>query len=969
MSTPSSLLSKYRSYNYRHVLVMCDSTETATMMLGNTDEGIWAHPEATGKDPLGRFAPVDLGSDHKYCVLIDGATDATFVINQTRWFAATAASATNADKMTSTAVEGSMDIIEPKGVVFMDTIVQCCAALGIDMQSACFMLKTFFTGFGYDEETGDFVDTIGDIAPIMFLVYDVSGSFTEQGGIYHLDFVAMTGGATRLPQFSRIPGTVNLKAAQTLGPTLKALEAEVNRLYKPYFDCVKAQMSAAIKAAGNDPAPIVNSLREVRYYIKYDPDYENYDCSNQVQSVKSDPSCTAPVTLSNMANASIEDILHRVMSCSKKVLEDASKGVGAGDQSIKYEYKIHPSVFTPKDPTQPVQVTYLIERFMRPKEIMKSKQFQYLSQYDKGTASDPIMNETLRKQIIHFEYIYTGKNIDILEFDMKLNMGMAYLQIASMQNSYREQLDSLPNNTKVLGNDAQHIMNRVGKPVPIPVYFGSQVRSKNFKNSLSLIDGGQTAYTMAKHSSLEMAEATMRIVGNTNLLSGIGDYTSPSFHNDRTKNGTISVTKQSPPDREMGGFGVIPSFAHVTVKVPRNNDDIALFSGTDDGTGADYTKDFWFDGYYYIYGIENLFDGGEFTQTLHMIGMPQDGIIDTTSESANQREVNFDKKVVECFSGEAGCGPKAETNTTAPANKVEGGKDTKQAPPVATTADANTVNSSTKQPEDVKGWTNAKPAIKDSITNAAAKTGVSAATLAQMAAIESGFGKNTINPKSTARGTFQIVSGTWTQVVNSGQVPGVPPGTPFSEANDPEKNALVAAVLMKQNQQSVAKVAGVSKPANVSAGDTYLAHFMGVGGASAVIKAEESGNGAKTIKEAYIDKWGAIKGAKIYEAQKKANPTIIKDDTTCSDIRATAASSMAGSKPLASAATKGTPKPATQQPSQQQQQSSALAANPARQQIAVTKDCKDEEQKKQSQVSCDQAKPSTDKNTDFNQHM
>ena len=110
MSTPSSLLSKYRSYNYRHVLVMCDSTETATMMLGNTDEGIWAHPEATGKDPLGRFAPVDLGSDHKYCVLIDGATDATFVINQTRWFAATAASATNADKMTSTAVEGSMDI-------------------------------------------------------------------------------------------------------------------------------------------------------------------------------------------------------------------------------------------------------------------------------------------------------------------------------------------------------------------------------------------------------------------------------------------------------------------------------------------------------------------------------------------------------------------------------------------------------------------------------------------------------------------------------------------------------------------------------------------------------------------------------------------------------------------------------------------------------------------------------------------
>lgn len=961
MSTPASLLSKYRSYNYRHVLVMCDSTETATMLLTNTDEGTWSHP-MTSSGELGAYTPIDLGTDHKYCVLIDGATDATFVINQAKWSAATAAAATNADKMTSTAVEGSMDIIEPKGVVFMDTLVQCCGALGIDMQSACFLLKTFFTGFGYDEDTGDFVDTISDIAPIMFLVYDVTGSFTEQGGVYHMDFVALTGGATRLPQFSRIPGTVNIKAASTLGGTLKAVQTEINRLYDPYFSCVKAQMSASISATGNDPAPVVDSLRRVNYTIRYDPDYENYDCSNQVQSVKSDPSCSSPVTLSNLANASIEDILHRVMSCSKQVLEDASKGVGGGDQAVKYEYKIHPSVYTPKDKSQPVEVIYQIERFMRPKEIMKAKQFQYLSQYDKGTSSDPVLNETLRKQIIQFEYIYTGKNIDILEFEMKLNMGMAYLQIASMSNSYREQLDGLPNTTKVVGNDGQHIMNRVGKPVPIPVYFGSQVRSKNFKNSLSLIDGGQTAYTLAKHSSLEMAEATMRIVGNTNLLSGIGDYTSPMFHKDRSKDGTVSVLKQAPPDRDMGGFGVIPSFAHVTVKVPRNNDDISLFSGTGDGASADYTKDFWFDGYYYIYGIDNVFESGEFTQTLYMIGMPQEGIIDTKSDTANQRELNFDKKVVECFSGEPGCGPKADTNTTVPANKVENGVDTKQPPAVTTKQDANVVTSNTKQPEDVKGWGNAKPVIKDSITNAAAKTGTSSTTLAQMAAIESGFGRATVNPTSTARGTFQIVRGTWDQVVNSGQVPGVPPGTSFSEANDPEKNALVAATLMKQNQRSIARAAGVSDPSKVSAGDTYLAHFMGVGGASAVISADESGKGSITVKQAYINKWGDVKGAKIFESQRKANSSILNENTTCADIRATAATSMASSKPLASAATKGTPKPTSQATNAPTQQTTEVkSTNTPRSNVAVTRDCGAEEQKKQTQQSCDQAKPTTDK--------
>lgn len=958
MSTPASLLSKYRSYNYRHVLIMCDSTETAKMMLMNVDDGTWSHP-TDQEHELGIYAPVTIGPENSYCVLIDGATDASFVINQAKWSAATAGHATKQDKATSVAVEGTLEIVEPKGVVFLDTLVQCCYALGIDMQSACFVLKTIFTGFGYNEDDGDFVDTISDVAPIMFMVTDVTGAFTERGGEYHIEFVAMSGGAARLPQFSRIPGTMNIKAGATLGETVKLITSELERLYNPYFDCVKAQISASVTAAGRDPAPIVDMLRRVKYEIYIDPHYAEYDCSNQVQAVKGDPSCGAPATLSSMANASIEDILHRMMSCSKRVMEDMSKGEGGSDQAIKYEYKIHASVETPANKSQPVLVTYRIDRFMRPKEIMKSTQFQYLTNYDKGTSSDPIMNETLRKQIIQFEYIYTGKNIDILEFDMKLNMGIAYLQIASMSNSYKEQLDGLPNQSKVVANDGQHILNRVGKPVPIPVYFGTQLQSKNFKNSLSMIDGGQAAYTLAKHSSLEMAEANMRIIGNTNLLSGIGDYTSPEYHKERSKNGTISVTNQAPPEKDMGGFGIIPSFARVTVKVPRNNDDISLFSGTGagDGASADYTKDFWFDGYYYIVMIDNVFEGGEFTQMLYMIGMPQEGIINTKSDTANQREVNFDKKVVECFSGNPGCGPKAETNTTVPANKVENGVDTNKPPTAETKQDANSAAASAKQLSDVGGWDKAKPIIRDSIVNAAAKTGTNEVTLAQMAAIESQFGNDTVNPKSSARGTFQIVERTWNDIVESGQVPGVPPGTSFDDANDPEKNALVAAVYVKQNQTQIARWVGVSSVKQVSAGDTYLAHFLGPGGAKAVITTDEAGNGATTVKQAYINTMPKS-GAAKYEKAKKSNPNIIKDTTTVADLRATSAAAMASSKPLASAGTKGTPKVSSTK--MQVPVENKPTVTP-RDNVAVTRDCNAEQQKKQTQQSCDKAKPAFDK--------
>lgn len=956
MSTPSSLLSKYRSYNYRHVLIMCDSTETAKMLLMNVDDGTWSHPVDQGHE-LGIYAPVTIGPENSYCVLIDGATDAAFVINQAKWSAATAGHATQQDKATSVAVEGTLDIVEPKGVVFLDTLVNCCGTLGIDMQSACFVLKTIFTGFGYNENDGDFVDTIGDITPIMFMVTDVTGSFTERGGEYHVEFVAMAGGAARLPQFSRLPGTMNIQAGATLGETVNRITSELERLYNPYFDCVKAQISAAVTAAGRDPAPIVDMLRRVKYEIYLDPHYAEYDCSNQVQAVKGHPSCGSPVTLSSMANASIEDTLHRMMSCSKRVMEDMSKGEGGSDQAIKYEYKIHASVETPANKSQPVLVTYRIDRFMRPKEIMKSTQFQYLTNYDKGTSSDPILNETLRKQIIQFEYIYTGKNIDILEFDMTLNMGMAYLQIASMSNSYREQLDGLPNQSKIVANDGQHVLNRVGKPVPIPVYFGAQLQTKKFKNSLSMIDSGQTAYTLAKHSSLEMADANMRIIGNTNLLSGIGDYTSPEYHKERSKNGTISVTDQAPPEKDMGGFGIIPSFAHITVKVPRNNDDISLFSGMgDDGSSADYTKDFWFDGYYYIVMIDNVFDSGEFTQMLYMIGMPQEGIIDSTSDAAHQREVNFDKKVVECFGGNVGCGPKAETDTTVPANRVVNGVDTNKPPVAETKQDANSASSTVKQVSDVVGWDKAKPLIRHSIVNAAALTGTSETTLAQMAAIESHFGNNAVNPKSSARGTFQIVEGTWNDVVKNGRVPGVPPGTSFADAHDPEKNALVAATYMKQNQTQIARWVGVSSIKSVSAGDTYLAHFLGPGGAKAVITTDEAGNGASTVKQAYTNVMPRT-GVVEFERAKASNPSIINDKTTVADIRATAATAMASSKPLASAGTKGTPKASstTQTPVENKP-----TVTP-RDNVSVIRNCNDEQQKKQTQQSCDQAKPSSDK--------
>jgi hypothetical protein len=54
-----------------------------------------------------------------------------------------------------------------------------------------------------------------------------------------------------------------------------------------------------------------------------------------------------------------------------------------------------------------------------------------------------------------------------------------------------------------------------------------------------------------------------------------------------------------------------------------------------------------------------------------------------------------------------------------------------------------------------------------------------------------------------------------------------------------------------------------------------------------------------TIEQSYINYFGTERGLAIYDAQKRANPTIITDTTTCGQLRAASATAMATTTPLA----------------------------------------------------------------------
>lgn len=911
MSKPSSRLSAFRSYSYYHVLAMCDSSNTADLLSKSWEPDTWEHATAEtraaddrprSKD-LGKYSPKCVYDDNgkcagRYIILIDGSTDAAFSITQARWSSSTAAAAVPEDGNASLAVEGSINISEPKGVAFLDQVVKCSIALGVDSSQIVYCLKTFFVGYVEDPVLGDRMERISDVPPINFIAYDVTGSFTEQGGTYEMLFVALANGASRLPQYSKAVNSLNVTAGDTLYDTMISLQKNILDNYDKYYNCIVSQLEAA-----NNPAAtaLKDSLCKVDYVIDVAPEYSSarYKVTDQPIQMKNTAGCGDKAQIHFPTNTSIETAISTIMQMSPQVREDMT--IGDKTTGVKYEYKVHTCV-----KSEPVTgsdanvgklkytVYYRIERFMSPTTVVKDPAFQLLAQDSADnlirTGADA-RYRTLRNNLMEFDYMYTGKNIDILEFDLKVNMGMAYLQTATLANTFKGQLEPVP--SKMTSGSQQDFDRRAndgrfsdGTVMQTPVFFGKQIGTPKFINTVNSGAAIQSAYTLAKHASLEVAEAKVRIVGNDRLLHSTNRSTSPEVMMSRTGAQAMAESAEAPMEADFRDWTITPAYVKIKIKMPRDNDDFALFTGqvSDDQlastSNADYARDFWFDGYYYVCGIDHVFDNGEFSQTLDMISIPKVSTIESLKTSDN-KEVDLGVKIEDCFDSKIGCGkPAAETSSDEPVAPVVATPPPGEA---LSALDAETINGMKRRLSDVKGWDSAREDVKQAIMNAAAQYNVDEVVLAQMCYQESKFDPNA-RPRrkdgtyaSSAVGLFQFLKGTWAP-----NGVGVDSNLTHAVLADkdtrynPQYNAFAGAKYLSTNARIIN---------SDHVGDLYLAHFAGPGSAKKIIAWDEKTNGTATL----IDAWGAEQ-AQAYAA---ANKGYIRADMTVRELRTWAAVKMA----------------------------------------------------------------------------
>jgi hypothetical protein len=199
-------------------------------------------------------------------------------------------------------------------------------------------------------------------------------------------------------------------------------------------------------------------------------------------------------------------------------------------------------------------------------------------------------------QTIHFEYIFTGHNVDIQDFQMKMDSGIAFLQTLTIQSTMSDQSDTINNNTSSgtsrgsAGNVTK--LNKLDKTRSNSILFynpqSRDVYARHTKNTEATLAYRSQLSTLAALNNINLV---LNITGNPNLISGTDPAIKTSDGNTRWNN--------------------VPQYCTVDIKYPDGDFPDGIYS----------FNQFWYTGLYRILQIENVFSDGLFTQNLTLVSL------------------------------------------------------------------------------------------------------------------------------------------------------------------------------------------------------------------------------------------------------------------------------------------------------------------------------------------------------------
>lgn len=346
-----------------------------------------------------------------------------------------------------------------------------------------------------------------------------------------------------------------------------------------------------------------------------------------------------PIIFQTAIGDKIPDALTNMMLMSKAVSDDMTN-IDNSDPSNPRTYTPRISSSISVDPnTKERTVTFYIEKFAKPMkpDTSTGTSTEGSSTPGTGTATgQPAQSQSQAEdfsklpEILEFDYIYTGTNVDVIQFDM--NLKLAFSSLKSIQvvhptatnnnqdltadnaaatdkkaNENAGEARDVPT-TRVKSNGADDTTknDHVGPTVSDPMRIGSGSLSPEtlFAGRKNLSDQISTM--------LSTTTSVMKIVGNPLLLAG---YVLPYDTYDDATPQSIKANKDAHRDKTgADSSGMLK--VRVNIRTPKPSYMQGQPAVPDDNY---YSSPFWMDkNYFYLKKITNKFTKGEFVQLLEL---------------------------------------------------------------------------------------------------------------------------------------------------------------------------------------------------------------------------------------------------------------------------------------------------------------------------------------------------------------
>lgn len=600
-------LARFRTYSYHHIMAVCDSTDTAYKLGAIADQGDFAFfssdAQITGE-------PQTLtGGSGQFYILIDGTRHARYYIDELRWKSIFHPCCDERGKTGSNSTEtmGEITILEPMGFLFINEIVKISNAFKRDFESLVIMIKTVFVG-NPDDPGGPILDREANIFPFICTMTGLQALIDHKGATYKAQLVAIENGLSKLPKYQVQGQGVPIKLAGTVDQAMKHYIDQVNTAYNAHVKSVLKQVGATFEKSLEDAMLNAKDAIEVTQIeqqaqqqrkildkecirtVTYKLGINDYaDSKYRAGSNTNIQQQTVPGEIVlQIGTASVHEAITRIVLTSKEIQEEAILLEGK-----KYKPQIYQNVEIDTQGNQTITIN--IRRYEIETYVYDSKGQEALKQQQQ------IIDEN---DVYVYDYIFSGKNVDILTLDMSFKNAFAFMQTMLIQPSLQASGPGVS-----LTDQGAITMGGAGSVVTgftpgeqslrcnNTLYFGGQVRSPTTRTKTNPSLATSYSAAMDTFAAVDNLMIKMTIAGSSKLL---GEQLNP----DPNK---ISVTR--------------PYYFKINFWYPNDwlPPDGSVTPGS--GTSDRYASLFWYKGLYRLFTMEHIFRQGKFTQDIELIAL------------------------------------------------------------------------------------------------------------------------------------------------------------------------------------------------------------------------------------------------------------------------------------------------------------------------------------------------------------